>query len=72
MKHLTVADFRDHDGPGRWRSYELYTEGSTLDECLSNAVYWLEDQDGGSMGDRPADDNDAVDYITNWFNKGVK
>lgn len=69
---LRVSDFKDHDGPGRWRSYDLETHGVTLDECLQNAIYWHVDQDGESIGESIADDNAAVDYITNWFNGEVK
>lgn len=60
---IECRDFKDHDEGGRWRSYDLETYGHTLEELLSNAVYWQTDQDGGSIGDVPADDPAAQEYI---------
>ena len=66
---LTIENFKDHEDEGQWRSYDLETEGATLEECLENAVYWQTDQDGGSLGDIPADDDRAVAAIEKWWAK---
>lgn len=64
---LRVPDFKDHADEGRWRSYDLETEGDTLEELLDNAIYWQTDQDGGEMGDVPADDTSAQKHIAKWY-----
>lgn len=58
---ISFTDFKDQDDAGR--SYDLYTEGETLEECLERACYFMIDQDGGCLGDCPADDDAAVEYI---------
>lgn len=65
--YVFCSDFKEHQDAGPWRSYDLESEGNSLDELLENAVYWQVDQDGGSLGDTPADDADAVSYIETWF-----
>jgi hypothetical protein len=67
--NISCENFKDHEDEGRWRSYDLETEGETLEELLANAVYWQIDQDGGSLGEVEADDDHAVDYITKEFNR---
>jgi hypothetical protein len=69
---LSVPDFMDHADAGPWRSYDLQAEGDTLEELLDSAVYWQTDQDGGSLGDRPADDSHAQVYIEKWFREKTK
>ena len=49
---------------GVWYSCDLQTMGNTLEELLDNAVYFKIDQDGGEIGDYPADDKLAHDLIT--------
>lgn len=69
---IEVPDFKEHDDAGPWRTYALYTEGETLEECLNNASYFITDQDGGEMGACKADDNEAQEYIEQYFReKGV-
>lgn len=65
--HVFETDVKDHEDCGRWRSYDLEAEGATLDELLESAVYWQTDQDGGSMGSIGADDDLAVQIITDKF-----
>lgn len=69
--NLFEADFKDHQDEPPWRSYDLETEGDTLEELLDNAVYWQTDQDGGSLGEVPADDDEAQEYIIKWFHEKV-
>lgn len=64
MFTIECNDFKEHRDAGPWRSYDLHTEGSTLEELLNNAVYWQIDQDGGCLGYVSADDSIAVEYIT--------
>jgi hypothetical protein len=67
-KHcVDVQDFKDHADEGRWRSYHLFAEGDTLEQLLDSAVYFMTDQDGGEMGEVPADDAKAQAYITKYF-----
>jgi hypothetical protein len=61
---LFCANFGSGDIDGRFVSYDLEAWGDTLGEALDNAVYWQVDQDGESLGDIRADDDEAVDYIT--------
>jgi hypothetical protein len=68
---IEAPDFMDHQDEGPWRSYDLQSEGDTLEELLTNAVYWQTDQDGGSLGEVEADDDAAQAYITNWYNERV-
>ena len=63
---IEAPDFMDHQDCGPWRSYDLQAEGRSVDELIESAVYWQIDQDGGSLGDIPADDNRAVEFILNW------
>jgi hypothetical protein len=56
-----VKDESDERG---WYSMDLISDGSTLEELLDNAAYIMIDQDGGEVGQRPADDRMAVRLIT--------
>lgn len=54
MKHSVSVDTDlgiDWQDAGPWRSFRLYSEGSTFDELRANA--WIEevDQDGGTLRD---------------------
>lgn len=69
--YMFFNDCKVHDGSGVFRSYDLETDGATLDECLENAVYWQVDQDGGSLGMIEADDDRAIDLITREWNKKI-
>ena len=55
----------------RFACKHLTTYGNTLDECLDNAEYSFVDQDGDDFASGPADDNDAVDYITRFVLKST-
>lgn len=65
-------EFGETDRFDVWASQELFAEGNTLEELLDSAGYTFTDQDGGELGNScRADDNDAVDYITEWFNEKI-
>jgi hypothetical protein len=66
---IFIEDCKEHEDSGAWRSYDLETEGETLDECLDNAVYWQVNQDGESLGGIPADDDLAIRLITEKWNQ---
>lgn len=51
-------------------SYDLLTEGSTLEELLDNAKYVIIDPAGGPIADVPANDGVAIDYISYRFLRG--
>lgn len=53
----------------RWSNKELSTFGDSLADLLDNAAYFFIDQDGGDLGDSIADDQDAINYITDWYNE---
>jgi hypothetical protein len=53
----------------RFSSIEISSEGSTFLELLENATYNWIDQDGGDLGDGPANDTRAVRFITEWCEK---
>lgn len=69
---IECRDFKDHEDGGCWRSYDLETFGHTLEELLENAVYWQTDQDGGSIGEVPADDAKAQEYIEAEYKKRLE
>ena len=63
---LEGPDFMDYQDAGPWRCCDLCAEGRTVDELIEDARYWQTDQDGGCLGDIPADDNRAVEFILEW------
>lgn len=69
---ISAPDFREYEDEGPWRSLDLYTEGDTLEELLDSACYFMTDQDGGSLGEREADDDKAQAYIADEFNKQTR
>ena len=62
------VDYRDS---GQWRSYEVQSEGDTLEELLDNCHVFEIDQDGGELDDYPLNDasnevwQEAEKVITN-------
>lgn len=56
----------------RWCSFDLITEGNTLEELLDNAIYFLIAQDGEDVGERVADDKLAYDLITKEYERLVR
>jgi hypothetical protein len=56
----------------RFSVAELTTFGNTLEELIENAGYSWIDQDGGEIDSGIADDDEAVEYITNWFKENGK
>ena len=71
MRYLYDIEFIDLGASDRyepqWSNKELTTYGNTLNELLDNASYFFIDQNGGELGDDVADDQDAINYITDWY-----
>jgi hypothetical protein len=60
-------DFGESDKFHFFTNRQLFTFGDNLEELLDNAVYILIDQDGGEAGEERADDQGAIDYVTDWY-----
>ena len=50
-----------------WTTKFIESDGDTLDELLANATYFFIDQDGGDVGQEPADDTTAYNFIRDWY-----
>lgn len=62
-------DFGASDRYEYFTNLELQSYGDTLDELIDNATYSYIDQDGGDVATDIADDNQAIDYITDWYHQ---
>lgn len=62
---INIRDVKESDD-GRFYSFDLFSEGSTMAELLENAVYVGVDQDGGEGPTHEADDLIAEKLIINW------
>lgn len=62
---IEISDVKTSED-GRFYSFDLFSEGSTLEELINNAVYVGIDQDGGEGPTYEADDLDAEKLIINW------
>lgn len=67
--NIFIPNFKQHEDQGRWRTYDLEAHGDTLDELIDSAVYWQTDEDGGEMGEVPADDVKAQSFIIDWYER---
>jgi hypothetical protein len=65
--NISISNVKDDSDDGRWCSYDLDTEGNTLDELLDNASYYMTDQDGGEIGFTEADDALAYELIVEHY-----
>lgn len=63
---VDIPDFKTSE-EGRFYSYDLYSEGNTLEELIENAVYCGIDQDGGDGPVLEADDHEAEIAIADWW-----
>jgi len=52
-----------------WSSVELSSYGDSLADLLDNAEYSFTDQDGGELGNEPANDRRAIQAIKAWYAK---
>lgn len=73
MRYLYTFEMKDVKSSecGRFFSFDLYSEGNTLEDMIYNAVYIGIDQDGGEGPIREADDLKAELLITKWWHDRI-
>ena len=60
---ISIAAYSSDSDERGWFSMDLISEGDTLEDLYSNAVFFLIDQDGGEIGERDASGFDVEHAI---------